>query len=219
MIEVTKMDYNQAYRDIEHLFGVEPEPLLKRCYMELDMTKPVLDIGAGQGRNCLFLAREGFDVVAIEPSAVGIEAISTSAAKEGLSVQAHQTTFEAFRPGSCQFGGFLVFGLIQELPRESIELLISRINSWTMAGSFVFVTCFTTDDSAYPRISKEWKNIGKRSFADEDGTIRTYLEPKEILGMFGGYKVIHHWEGFGPMHRHGDGPPEQHAKAELVIQR
>jgi hypothetical protein len=30
---------------------------------------------------------------------------------------------------------------------------------------------------------------------------------------------LHHWEGMGPEHRHGDSPMERHAMTEVVFQR
>jgi hypothetical protein len=61
--------------------------------------------------------------------------------------------------------------------------------------------------------------IGKNSFADEQRNIRTYLEAGEILNLFDGYKVIHHWEGMGSEHSHGNGVLERHAMVEVVLQR
>ena len=61
--------------------------------------------------------------------------------------------------------------------------------------------------------------LSRQSFTDGPGKVRTYLEVGEILECFRGHEVIHHWEGTGPLHRHGDGPPERHELFEAVLRR
>jgi hypothetical protein len=65
---------------------------------------------------------------------------------------------------------------------------------------------------------QQWDSIGKHSFGDGQGNLRTYLEAGQILDLFVDYRVVHHWEGLGPEHRHGDGPLERHALIEAVFQ-
>ncbi len=38
-----------------------------------------------------------------------------------------------------------------------------------------------------------------------------------ILRLFKPWAAIHHWEGQGPVHRHGVGPLERHAKFEVIF--
>jgi hypothetical protein len=44
-------------------------------------------------------------------------------------------------------------------------------------------------------------------------------DPNSILVEYAGLETIHSWEGLGPKHRHGDGPPERHGLAEAVLRR
>ncbi len=213
---VVSMKYDEAYRNNTNLFGADPEQILIKHYRKLDRSHPVLDVGAGQGRHSLFLARKGFGVDALDPSHVAIEAISTTAAAEKLTLQTHRCGFDEFRSEPSRFAGILVFGLIQELAWDSIRKLQSKIDTWIRKDGYIFVTCFTTADPAFTKNSTEWICIGKNSFRNKDGYIRTYLEPAETLELFSGYEVIYHREGMGPEHRHGDGPPERHHRAELV---
>jgi hypothetical protein len=83
----------------------------------------------------------------------------------------------------------------------------------------VFITGFTVLDASFARYSQTWKTIGKNSFADGQGNLRTYLEAGQILHLFNDYEVVHHWEGVGPEHRHGNRPIERHAMTEVVLQR
>ncbi len=211
------MNYDEAYKKTPDLFGPEPEALLRKFVREMDKSRPVLDIGAGQGRNALFLAREGFAVHAIDPSKAAVESIAAAAAKENLPIRTKRCGFETFVPGTsipgtAAYSGVLLFGLVQILTLKSIGLLVGKASDWTGPGGLVFVTAFTTADPA---------------FKEGRGGMKTYLEPGEILELFaglaaeiaGGFEVVHHWEGPGPEHRHGDAPPERHARAEAVFKK
>ena len=212
------MDYDEAYRGTAGFFGTEPEEILKAHIGALDRAGRVLDVGAGQGRNSLFLARKGVSVDAVDPSAVAVEILSSAAKRENLPLRAHRCGFEDFDP-QIPYGAVLLFGLIPELPRDSIRLLLQKVDKWTVAGSLAFATAFTTDDPAFAGHSVEWQILGENSFTDGTGTIRTYLRPGEMLGLFHRWKALCYWEGLGPTHRHGDGPAERHAKVEAVFEK
>ena len=115
--------------------------------------------------------------------------------------------------------GILLFGLIQILSWAQIETLMARINAWTDKNSLVLISAWSVNDPSYPRVSHDWEKCGKNSFKKEDGQFRTYLEPDEILTLFHGFEVVHHWEGLGPWHSHGDRPPERHSRVAAVLKR
>jgi SAM-dependent methyltransferase len=212
------MDYDEIYENTEHVFGPDPEDILAGYYRGIDRLKPVLDIGAGQGRNALFLAREGYVVDALDPSKVALDALSEIARHEDLTIRTHHSGFESFQP-RVPYSGILLFGLIPEHPWGTIEHLLTKIDTWSFQGTILFVTAFTTDDPAFPLHLKTWNAIGKNSFQSEQGQVRTYLRSGELLCLFHRWSVVHYWEGMGPEHRHGEGPPERHGKVEAVFQR
>lgn len=213
------MEYDEAYRNIENVFGVEPERILRDHIRFIDASRPVLDIGAGQGRNTLFLARRGFRVDAIDPSRVALETIEKRSQEEGLSIRSFACGFETFKPDAGDYSGVAAFGIIPLLTRESIAMMIEKMGVWTGEGGLVFLTAFTTADPRFDHLREHWDRIGKNSFTDGGGTVRTYLEANEILTLFPEFGTIYHWEGLGPEHRHGDGPVERHAMAEAVFRR
>ena len=163
----------------------------------------MLDVGAGQGRNALFLARRGLAVHAIDPSRVAVEQLRAAARAEGLAVSATATGFETFDSPAERYGAVLLFGLLQILTREKIEALEARLHAWTGPGSLLFVTSFTKDDPGY-------------------GTSRvvlTHLERGELPGLFPGWSAVFFEEGWGPEHHHGDGKLHRHHLAQAVLRR
>ena len=173
------MSYDEAYNKVKDFFGNEPNEILKRFHGEIDSSRPVLDIGAGQGRNALYLARKGYTVDAIDPSRVAIETIANIAQVENLPLSVSECGFETFVPQTDFYSGILVFGVMQILKWEEIDLLVKNVETWTSTGSLVFVTAFMTADPSYERTVNNFRKIGKNSFENAEGAVHTYLEENE----------------------------------------
>ncbi len=212
-------DYDDQYRTTKDVFGAEPEAVLRQFVGDLPRDLPILDIGTGQGRHALYLARQGYRVEAIDPSGVATETVARAAVAEGLPIHAHVCGFDMFEAEPETFGGILVFGLIQILKRESIDVLSDRVQRWLATQCLEFVTAWTTADASYAERAETSKRIGHNFFENGEGAIRTYLEPGEMLTLFPDLQPVHHWEGLGPKHRHGDGPLQQHANVEAVLRK
>jgi cyclopropane fatty-acyl-phospholipid synthase-like methyltransferase len=210
--------YDRPYRRYADYFGSKPDNLLTEHYHFLDKGKPILDLGAGQGRHALFLASEGYRIDAVEPSSAGSEMLREEAKNKNLPIRVFNGTFESFEAEADFYSGILLFGLIQELPWESIHLLLDSVNRWCCSGGNVFVSAFRSDDQSLAR-SSEWEQIGRNSFRIDNRIVRTFLEPNEILKLFESYKAVYHREGLGPEHRHGDGPLERHASIRAVFRK
>jgi len=177
----------------------------------------ILDIGAGQGRNALYLARQGYQVHALEPSRVAVTSLEQIARSEQLPLDVYCAGFNDFNPSVKNYDGILVFGLIPDSPWAVIHQLIRKINQWSTKNTLLWITGFTTKDPAWSHQKKMWKGLGTNSFQSPDGLVRTYLEPDQIIELFDTFSIVHHWEGLGPEHRHGSAPPERHGKFECVL--
>ncbi len=210
------MDFDTAYASSDAYFGALPERSLVRHAGSLDPSLPILDLGCGQGRNALWLAKRGLSVEAVDPSPVAMEAVERVARSEGLAIRTIPGSFQNLDVPPGRYGGILVFGLIPILSRGDIEDLAERIGRWAAPGCRAWLTAFTTADPAYPDLSRRWSRIGRSSFQSPEGTLRTFLEPGELRRLLPAWRTLHWWEGPGPEHRHGGGPPERHGLAELV---
>ena len=87
-------NYDQQYQE-EDLFG-QPYPEFVDF---MDVWQPkgtVLDIGCGQGRDSLFLARQGYQVTGIDASEVGIKQMLEQAEAKGLNVKGIVADFYSY---------------------------------------------------------------------------------------------------------------------------
>ncbi len=211
------MDYDQVYRREPSYFGTEPVGIVRDYWHLLHAERPVLDVGVGQGRNALFLARKGLTVDGMDPSHVALQTVMRIAKRERLRVRLFQCGFEVFQPDVDWYCGVLALGLIQTLSRPMISLLAGRLKDWTSCGSLLFLTAFTTRDPWVRHPPSRWRRVDRNCYSDGADGFRTYLEAGELLDLFPDWEVVYHWEGLGPMHRHGDGSPHSHGSARAVL--
>jgi 2-polyprenyl-3-methyl-5-hydroxy-6-metoxy-1,4-benzoquinol methylase len=147
-----------------------------------------LDVGAGQGRNAVWLAQQGWDVTGIDVSGVGLAAAAANAREAGTSIKTVKTTYQDFDFGTEQWD------------------LIVMILSWAPMSDPAFVARL----KASPRpggviVFEHVLETGKQSFP----SIVHGLPPNALLTYFKDFHLQKYEEGVWP----GDwgGPP-----AELV---
>lgn len=96
---IMNSDYENRYKSEDYYWGLEPNQL---CYEIMKLkppTKPlkVLDIGCGEGKDAVFLARNGYAVSALDATDKGIEKGKLLAEKYGVSVDFFKANIEDFR--------------------------------------------------------------------------------------------------------------------------
>ncbi len=79
--------YDKQYKT-ENLFG-EPYPELIDFFSTHSKRGRLLDLGCGQGRDTIPIARLGYNVTAIDKSKVGIKQMILKSQKEGLKIQGY----------------------------------------------------------------------------------------------------------------------------------
>jgi SAM-dependent methyltransferase len=212
-------DYDSAYEKDEALFGSKESHLLKQCAEFIPDGARVLDLGVGQGRNALPLARQGYHVTGIDTSQVSVDTVNRLAAEENLPVKAHLQDFLNYEPDRS-FDVVLCFGLMQIQDLAGCASLVDRLHHWTKPGGTLFLTTWHMEDPSFDMLCKEWERRSGRSFRSPDGEMsRLFLEKGEILKLFFRWEVIHHWEGLGKLHKHGLGKRERHGEVEAVLIR
>jgi len=78
------VEYDKHYQT-EKLFG-SPYPELIAFYAAITQKGKLLDLGCGQGRNAIALAKLGYEVTGIDYSIIGIEQLKKVAKEERLPI-------------------------------------------------------------------------------------------------------------------------------------
>lgn len=94
--------FNKLYAEPAKLFIAAPNAFLART---VDGLKPgrALDVAMGQGRNAVFLAKQGWEVTGYDISDTGLEVARSTAEKAGLRIRAVHASHDDFEFGREQW--------------------------------------------------------------------------------------------------------------------
>jgi 2-polyprenyl-3-methyl-5-hydroxy-6-metoxy-1,4-benzoquinol methylase len=107
-----------------------------------------LDVGAGQGRNAVWLAQQGWDVTAIDISSVGLAVAAENAKKVGTSIKTVKTTYQDFDFGIERWD--LIVMILSWAP-VSDSAFVARLNASLRPGGFlVFEHVLATEKQSFP---------------------------------------------------------------------
>lgn len=92
-------NYEKRYNSEEYYWGVKPSFMCLRLIELMPPVKPltVLDIGCGEGKDAVFLARCGYKVSAFDVTEAGIAKTKRLAEKAGVQVDAFRANVLDFR--------------------------------------------------------------------------------------------------------------------------
>lgn len=80
--------WNERYGTEDFFYGTEPNDFLRAHAEKIPQGGRVLCLAEGEGRNALYLASLGYQVTAVDQSAVGLEKMEKRALTRGLRIQA-----------------------------------------------------------------------------------------------------------------------------------
>jgi len=126
-----KNRFDSKYKASSNLFGQEPIPILKHSLKYMP-SGSALDLGAGNGRNSIYLLSKSFEVTSVDASEEGLNILKQKAGNtDKLKTVAHDITkFETDK----KFNLVLAIGLLHFLKKEDVDVLISKMRSWTKTG-------------------------------------------------------------------------------------
>ena len=143
----------------------------------------VLDLGCGEGRNALYLAEQGFKVIAVDISRAGIEKLNHFARQRGLSITAEVQDMKDYTfPHNYDL--IIAHGSLHLIEREHWTRLIDKIKTHTCASGYNAIVVFTdiipsSDDLKDFHVGlfsegeifefyRDWELLLKRSYILED---------------------------------------------------
>lgn len=176
--------WEETYRSGTATFSTEPNGTLKEFESLLSRQAGVLDVGCGEGQNCLYLARRGWtDIDAFDLSAYGIGRVLKRCEEEKLSVNAFTADLREFQ-FSRNYDLIMSFGTLHFVSREDWRAFISRAKEHTSSGGVHIMQIFTNAVPASPDIAefaiglardgeleelyKDWEILQFKSYTFED---------------------------------------------------
>jgi 2-polyprenyl-3-methyl-5-hydroxy-6-metoxy-1,4-benzoquinol methylase len=133
---VDEDEWDKRYADTELLWSAEPNVFVAR---ELDSLAPgrALDLGAGEGRNSIWLASRGWTVTAVDFSQVALDRGASLADRAGVSVEWVHADLRHYEPRPAIYDLVLVVYL--QLIEKDLRQVLAAARSAVAPGGTVFV--------------------------------------------------------------------------------
>lgn len=166
--------YNRIYSENETAFGGgKPDKIVEEAANHLDHGT-ALEVGAGEGRNSFFLARQGFEVTAVDLSEVGLNKLKKSLEENGLDakvVVGDVREMDFYKDYDLIASTFV----LHHLPKEEAVALIRKIQEHTSDGGLNALTTFSKNGDFYR------SNPEGGEFYPDEGELRSLYDGWQII--------------------------------------
>lgn len=137
--------FEKEYAANPSYWGDEPEAIV-RDYASRLHNDTVLDIGAGDGRNTLYLASLGFHVSALDISKQGLRNLTAKAVERNLegSVDTIHESIVDFKP-STKYDNIITNFTLHFVGSDGINPYLRKMAKLTHAGGLNIISDFTQD--------------------------------------------------------------------------
>jgi SAM-dependent methyltransferase len=155
----------------EPVCGHEPSPFLVRSLALLPPVGRCLDLGGGQGRNALFLARRGWDVVLLDAAVAGVARARAGARAETVPLALAVADLDEGAVAVCaqRFDLVLMINYHQHSP-------VAAAGTWLRPGGALVVEGFAEEQ------------LGRTSGGPQDPAL--LWRPNELLSLVGSLRVV-----------------------------
>lgn len=90
--------WNDRFRGEAYVYGTAPNRFIRQEAGRLPAGGAVLELGAGEGRNAVFLAEQGLEVTAVDYAGEGLRKLSALADARNVSVETIQADVRQWTP-------------------------------------------------------------------------------------------------------------------------
>ena len=131
--------WNERYASDEFVYGTEPNLFLAQQAHRI--VGPVLSLAEGEGRNAVFLASRGLDVLGVDSSAVGLAKAQRLAASRGLTIRTEVADLATYEPPENSFGA--VVSIFAHLPSALRKRLYPLVERGLKPGGIILLEAYT----------------------------------------------------------------------------
>ena len=165
-----KEKWNSKYNCSDFITGKEPSNWLESNTNLLNGKGRALDIAAGEGRNSVFAASLGYEVLCMDISDIALSKAKTLAKENNVDIKTLSTDLDnSLLPGN-EYELVICFNFLE-------RKLFPEIKKTLKSNGILVYETFTTDYLKYSNFKKQW-----------------VLEHNELLQAFEGFRILRYQE-------------------------
>jgi cyclopropane fatty-acyl-phospholipid synthase-like methyltransferase len=131
--------WNQRYDSDEFVYGTEPNSFLAENAKLL--TGPVLSLAEGEGRNAVFLASLGLEVLGVDGSEVGLAKAQKLADSKGVAIKTEIADLATYEPPANSYGS--VVSISAHLPSDVRKRLYPLVEQSLKPGGIILLEAYS----------------------------------------------------------------------------
>ena len=191
--------WNARYAAEGYSYGTEPNDFLTQCLPRLQSLPRdgrVLCLADGEGRNGVWLARQGFAVTSVDIAEEGLRKAGALAERAGVALETRQADVTAFAPAERSWDA--IVSIFLHLPARPRRALHRRCFDGLRPGGLFLFEAYSTEQLA-------WGTGGPKEIA----LLQTLVDVANDFADCAGATIVHRFSGVrrvveGPLHT-GDG--------------
>ncbi|MFJ8353708.1 class I SAM-dependent methyltransferase [Bacillus paramycoides] len=171
--------WNDRYKSDDYFYGEEPNTFIQEQAFRLTNHNKVIAFAEGEGRNAVFLTRQGHEVTAIDYSEEGLEKTKKLAEKHNVNVHTKKVDLLADSLPANEFDtAIMVFG---HFHTDNQKMIFNKMIHTIKPDGIIMIEVY----------SKKQLNYGTGGPKDID----MLYNPIDILTWCEGHEVIHFFNG------------------------
>jgi tellurite methyltransferase len=207
---IKKYQFEEFYKKSRQSYFVNKPGKTLSEFAKMGLMRPglALDLGCGEGRNSIFLAKHGYEVVAIDSSPSAIAKLKKIADEKKLRI--NTVIGDALELPRKKFDLIVASTILDHIPPKSINTLIQKMKNNLENNGYVCATVLTVQDPGYSRdYSKGVSECSK--------FVTHYFAKNELLGYFSDFEILLYVERLEKDIGHGQ--PHINGVARLIAKK
>lgn len=134
--------WDERYSAEEYAYGKAPNKFLEDNYKVIPTGK-VLSLAEGEGRNAVFLAKQGYSVTAVDASLVGLNKARKLAEENGVVVEFIHADLADYDLGENKWDG--IVSIFSPLPSSLRKQLYKKVEAGLRQSGVFLLEAYTPD--------------------------------------------------------------------------
>ena len=141
------ISWDERYGTAGYFYGTEPNDFLREHCAEIRRGGEVLCLAEGEGRNAVFLARQGFRPLALDQSAVGLGKAMQLAKAQGVHIDTVAADLAAYRIEPGRWDG--IVSIWCHLPSALRDVVHRQVIAGLKVGGVFLLEAYTPAQLAH----------------------------------------------------------------------